>query len=89
MVTCTAAGLSDVGKKRKTNEDAFVLDTQTGLFVVADGMGGRRAGEVASRLVIEHIGNVLKSLENTDSLKAVMTLCRDFPMGPTDWSSAS
>ncbi|MGD9016194.1 MAG: protein phosphatase 2C domain-containing protein [Desulfobacterales bacterium] len=73
MVTWSAAGLSDVGKKRKTNEDAFVLDTKAGLFVVADGMGGRRAGEVASRLVIEHIGSVLKSLENADSLKAAMT----------------
>jgi PPM family protein phosphatase len=49
------AGLSDVGRKRQGNEDSFALSPQHNLFVVADGMGGHAAGEVASRLAVESI----------------------------------
>lgn len=50
-----SAGQSDVGRKRKTNEDSFAIASDLGLFVVADGMGGHAAGEVASRLAVESI----------------------------------
>jgi len=43
-----AFGLSDVGKKRTRNEDALLVDSELGLYVVADGMGGHAAGEFAS-----------------------------------------
>ena len=45
-------GLTDVGLKREHNEDAFVCDAENRLFIVADGMGGRAAGETASQAVI-------------------------------------
>lgn len=45
------AGLTDVGRTRNNNEDAFALDNEAGLAVLADGMGGYNAGEVASQML--------------------------------------
>lgn len=60
MMLIESAGLTDRGKKREGNEDAFLLDDTIRLYVVADGMGGHLAGEVASRLVVETIHDCLK-----------------------------
>ncbi|MBY0371710.1 Stp1/IreP family PP2C-type Ser/Thr phosphatase [bacterium] len=47
--------LTDIGLKRKINQDAFLSDDDLSLYVVADGMGGHRGGEVASQLAVEVI----------------------------------
>jgi protein phosphatase len=53
-------GLTDLGRKRKGNEDAFLVDDQLGLYVVADGMGGHAAGEVASHEAIDTLYGMVK-----------------------------
>ena len=60
MITVESASITDRGKKRKANEDALIMEDALGLYVVADGMGGHRAGDVASRLVVETIGEYIK-----------------------------
>ena len=51
----TSTGLSDVGRKRPHNEDAYALDDVLGLYIVADGVGGHAKGEVASYESVEEV----------------------------------
>ena len=50
-----AAGATDVGCVRKHNEDCLLVDSALSLFVVADGLGGHAAGEVASQIVVDTV----------------------------------
>jgi protein phosphatase len=49
------AGLSHIGKVRQENEDTFIMNPELGLFLVSDGMGGHRGGELASKIVTEDL----------------------------------
>lgn len=76
MVVVESAGMTDVGCKRAGNEDSFFVSDDLKLYVVADGMGGHQAGEVASRVVIETMksymerfadGTEVEELADTDT----------------------
>jgi serine/threonine protein phosphatase PrpC len=60
----SAFGSTDIGPVRKSNEDNFASDEKLQLFVVADGMGGHSAGEVASSLAVETIVGFIRRSES-------------------------
>ena len=66
-----AAGLTDVGRERDHNEDTYLVDSEVGLFLVADGMGGHRAGEVASALARDTIAQALRASQAPTRLQAL------------------
>lgn len=63
MFCIESAGVTDIGRKRQGNEDSLLVADDLGLYVVADGMGGHRAGEVASRLVVESFRDYIKQFK--------------------------
>jgi protein phosphatase len=67
MIVVESAGITDVGQKRKGNEDSFFFDDEMKLYVVADGMGGHQAGGAASRLVVETIRDFIKGPMGDDT----------------------
>jgi len=71
-----AVGLTDTGKVREHNEDSIALDGDIGLFVLADGMGGYNAGEVASGIAV-----ALISKETRDTVAQVLPHDRDRATG--------
>src|SRR5262249_16615430 len=53
----TAAGATDIGRRRKHNEDAVLLRPDLNLYLLADGAGGHNAGNLASALAVTSIAN--------------------------------
>ncbi len=86
----TAADKTDVGKQREQNED-FVYkrietssDGDRGLFIVADGMGGYQAGEVASRLAVETISKAINDVHFFQPIQDQTTIKLIHPPTPVD-----
>lgn len=59
-------GQTDIGLKRSNNEDSFQINDESGYYVVADGMGGEAAGEVASQLFIDSV----EKMQKNDALRS-------------------
>lgn len=60
MLQRFGAGLTDIGRRRQVNEDAFFFDDALGLYVVADGMGGHAAGEIASAEAVDTVHGMVR-----------------------------
>jgi protein phosphatase len=61
-----AFGLTHVGRQRQHNEDTFLVRESAGLYLVADGMGGHAAGEIASRIAAESVSEFIEHTESED-----------------------
>ncbi|MGA7315089.1 MAG: protein phosphatase 2C domain-containing protein, partial [Silvibacterium sp.] len=72
MVNLEAAGRTDVGQVRTTNEDAFGCCVEAGVFALCDGMGGAAAGEVASRIAVDTLINQLCVAESQENRRKVL-----------------
>jgi protein phosphatase len=70
VVHYTAAALTDRGRKRPSNEDAFGYSIEHGVYVVCDGMGGAAAGEVASSLAVAEVMQLLTNRPGANPLPA-------------------
>lgn len=66
--------LSDIGNVRKINEDSvgYYKDENFSIYIVADGMGGHNAGEVASKIAVDATISYIKSLNNLDNMKDIL-----------------
>ena len=61
-----AYGLTHVGRQRQHNEDSFLVEDEARLFLVADGMGGHAAGEIASRIAVDSISEFIVHTKEDD-----------------------
>lgn len=70
-------GISDVGLSREHNEDNINWDIDMGLVMLADGMGGHNAGEVASELAVNSIHDALRDVLTPEMLETKVIKCED------------
>ena len=70
------AAKTDIGRRRKRNEDAFDYDSNIGFFIVADGMGGLDAGDIASKIALSVFQTRFNQLVELESHGSQLALLR-------------
>jgi protein phosphatase len=75
-VKFTCAGRTDVGVIRSGNEDNYLMVPERGVFIVADGMGGHAAGEVASEMAVKIIAQELEGIRGSSDAQAADVMRR-------------
>jgi serine/threonine protein phosphatase PrpC len=89
MLRVKACGLSDVGLTRVHNEDYFEIDARHHLYVVADGMGGHSAGEVAAHIAVKAIHDFIEKSVDRDATRSLRHLKSMVSPGAPDPSSTA
>jgi type VI secretion system protein ImpM len=72
-----SAAASDVGRVRETNEDAFLERPESGIWAVADGLGGHRDGEIASRMVCDALSSLGPCASFDEAIEAAQGRLRE------------
>ena len=68
IISESAIAISDIGQKRHINEDNVLIDEDLGFYIVADGMGGHKGGELASDLAVKTMHKAIKKDQSQDDL---------------------
>ena len=80
-MTVKFVGKSHIGMKRKLNEDSLIIAPDLGLYVVADGMGGHKAGDVASQMVVETMEDYWRKVKNNKPPAFLQPIKKDISKG--------
>mgnify|MGYP001290612039 CR=1 FL=1 len=70
--------VSDIGKKRSINEDNLLVEKKLGIFMVADGMGGHAAGDLASTIAVETVHKFLEKHLSNQKIRLPFLVDEDF-----------
>jgi serine/threonine protein phosphatase PrpC len=76
-----SAGKTDIGLQRAINEDSFLMAPDLGLYIVADGIGGQKAGDVASRMVVVSMERYWRKVEGRTPPAFLQTIEKDISEG--------